>query len=133
MPEQTMLVLGRDKDVVDIQLISPHSNSDHSLLTQQDAEKMAKVFGDLHSTMLKKPHKLDDTVALDIEFMVVDNNHTKVDRELIVLQARPYQVNVPDIDALEKKLIDWINRWTVYIPGLNKKLAFKSTIELGPV
>eukprot|EP00029_Vermamoeba_vermiformis_P012418 TRINITY_DN7236_c0_g1_i1.p1 TRINITY_DN7236_c0_g1~~TRINITY_DN7236_c0_g1_i1.p1 ORF type:complete len:115 (+),score=29.19 TRINITY_DN7236_c0_g1_i1:89-433(+) len=51
------------------------------------------VFGDLHTAMLGKPHKMDDTVALDPEFMFVENAVTGDPRELVVLQARPYQVH----------------------------------------
>jgi len=100
-----MLVLGRETTSVDLQLVDMASGLYHSLVTQYDAEKMVKVFGTLHSTLLKKPHKLDDTVALDIEFMVVDRDRAQDKRELIVLQARPYNVNVAaESDNLERQL-----------------------------
>jgi hypothetical protein len=110
-PEQTMLVLGREANSVDVQVTTNATGQTHSMVTQHDAEKMVQIFGNLHSTILKKPHKLDDTVALDIEFMVVDNEHTKDKRELVVLQARPYTVNVEEIDGLEVKFTEWINRY----------------------
>lgn len=89
-----MLVLGRDDTSVDLRLIRQSNQSDQSLITQHDAATMARVFGDLHTALLGKPHKLDDTVALDIEFVVVDNSVAGQPRELVVLQARPYHVHV---------------------------------------
>jgi hypothetical protein len=106
-----MLVLGREANSVDVQVTANATGQTHSMVTQHDAQKMVQIFGNLHSTILKKPHKLDDTVALDIEFMVVDNEHTKDKRELVVLQARPYTVNVEEIDGLEVKFTEWINRY----------------------
>jgi phosphoenolpyruvate synthase/pyruvate phosphate dikinase len=100
-PEQTILVLGREVNSIDMQLINTATGQTQSMVTQQDAEKMVQIFGNLHSTMLKKPHKLDDTVALDIEFMVVDNEHSKDKCEIVVLQARPYTVNVVHDEDLE--------------------------------
>lgn len=93
-PEEVMLVLGREEIAVDLRLIRQSNQSEQMLISQHDAETMARVFGDLHTAMLGKPHKMDDTVALDIEFMIVDNAVTGNPRELVVLQARPYQVYV---------------------------------------
>jgi hypothetical protein len=103
-PEQVLFALGREAKSIDMQLINTATGQTQSMVTQQDAEKMVQIFGNLHSTMLKKPHKLDDTVALDIEFMVVDNEHSKDKREIVVLQARPYTINIMDTEALESRV-----------------------------
>ncbi len=65
---------------------------------------MVSVFGSLHASMLNKPHKLDDTVALDIEFMVVGSNKEPRKRDIVVLQARPYTINVVATDKLDQEL-----------------------------
>ncbi len=70
------------------------------MITQEDAEKMVRVFGAIHHAMLNKPHQFEDTMALDIEFMIVDNDNSNNSRELVVLQARPYTVNVAAPDVL---------------------------------
>jgi hypothetical protein len=99
-----LFALGREAKSIDMQLINTATGQTQSMVTQQDAEKMVQIFGNLHSTMLKKPHKLDDTVALDIEFMVVDNEHSKDKCEIVVLQARPYTINIMDTEALESRV-----------------------------
>ncbi len=112
-PEQTMLVLGREANSVDMQIITRATGQSQSLIMQEDAEKMVSVFGSLHTSMLNKPHKLDDTVALDIEFMVVDNDKSTSKREIVVLQARPYTVNVENADEFDEKLREFatLNRF----------------------
>ncbi len=64
------------------------------LLMQADAVNLVDVFGKLHNLMLDSQHSMHNTQALDIEFLIIDNKATNTNHELVVLQARPYQVNV---------------------------------------
>ena len=115
-----LFALGREAKSIDMQLINTATGQTQSMVTQQDAEKMVQIFGNLHSTMLKKPHKLDNTVALDIEFMVVDNEHSKDKREIVVLQARAYTVNIVDTEVLESRVKEFALAHTYEYPNAKK-------------
>lgn len=93
-PESVTLFLNREKTSVDVQLNSLCNKCTGPLMTPSDAVKMVEVFGQLHNTMLRTQHSLTNLIALDIEFMIADNKKTNAKREILVLQARPYQVNV---------------------------------------
>lgn len=93
-PESVTLFLNREKTSVDVQLNSLCNKCTGPLMTPPDAVKMVEVFGQLHNTMLRTQHSLTNLIALDIEFMIADNKKTNAKREILVLQARPYQVNV---------------------------------------
>lgn len=97
-------MLGRETNSIDLQVTNTSTGLTHSLVTPRDADKMLAVFGSLHTSMLNKPHKIDDAVALDIEFMVIDNDKATDKREIVVLQARPYAVNVMSTNELENEL-----------------------------